>query len=79
VSWDAVERLLEEMIGQQERKVLALARALVPHLTAEDLRNPHDFAPLVASADFNFEDGILAGLRAAQVAVRAVRRRPPNE
>ena len=79
MSWDAVERLLEEMIGQQEGKVLALARGLVPHLTAEDLRNPHDFAPLVASADFNFEDGILAGLKAAQVAVRAARRRPPNE
>ena len=76
VSWEAVERLLDDMIGQQERKVLALARRLLPQVTPEDLRNPHDFAPLVESADFNFEDGILAGLKAAQVAVRATRRAP---
>ena len=78
MGWDAVERLLADMIGQQEEKVLALARRLVPHATAEDLRNPHDFAPLVESADFNYEDGILAGLKAAAVAVRAARRGPPN-
>jgi hypothetical protein len=79
MSWDAVERLLAEMTAQQEAKVLRLARGIVPHLTPEDLRNPHDFMPLVESAEFNYEDGILAGLRAAQVAVRAARRGPPNE
>ena len=73
MSWDDVERLLEQMAAQQEEKVLALARRIVPHLTAEDLRNPHDFALLVESAEFNYEDGILAGLRAAAVAVRAAR------
>jgi hypothetical protein len=75
MSWDAVEVLLADMGAMQERKVLALARRLVPHLTPEDLRNPHDFAPLVASAEFNYEDGILAGLRSAEIAVRAARRR----
>jgi hypothetical protein len=74
VSWDQVERLLDEMVAQQDAKVLALAREIVPHVTPEDLRNPHDFAPLVESAEFNYEDGILAGLRAAAVAVRAARR-----
>jgi hypothetical protein len=78
MSWDAVERLLAEMAAQQEKKVLSLARRIVPHVTPEDLRNPHDFAPLVESAEFNYEDGILAGLRAAEVAVRAVRRGPWN-
>jgi hypothetical protein len=78
MAWDAVERLLEEMIVQQERKVLALARRLVPHVTPEDLRNAQDFAPLVASADFNYEDGILAGLQAALMAVRAARRGGEN-
>jgi len=79
MSWDAVERLLAEMTAQQEAKVLRLARGIVPHLTPEDLRNPHDFTPLVESAEFNYEDGILAGLRAAEVAVRAARRGPSNE
>ena len=78
VSWDTVERLLAEMTAQQEAKVLAIARRIIPHLTAEDLRNPHDFHPLVESADFNYEDGILAGLRAAAVAVRAARLAPPK-
>jgi len=72
--WDTVEHLLAEMVAMQERKLLALARRIVPHLTTEDLSNPHDFAPLVESAEFNYEDGILAGLRAALMAVRAARR-----
>ena len=74
MSWDSVERLLEQMAAQQEEKVLAVARRIVPYVTPEDLRNPHDFAPLVKSAEFNYEDGILAGLRAAAVAIRAARR-----
>ena len=74
-----VERLLAEMAAQQEAKVLALARRLVPHVTPEDLRNPHDFMPLVECAEFNYEDGILAGLRAAETAIRAARRGPSND
>lgn len=73
-SLDDVERLLDAMIVQQDDKVLTLARRIVPYLTPEDLLNPHDFAELVASAEWNYEDGILAGLRAAQIAVRAARR-----
>src|SRR5262245_26801527 len=68
------DRVLAEIIAQQEAKVLALARTIVPRLTLEDVRNPHDFPALVASADFNYEDGILAGLKAAEMALRAARR-----
>jgi len=74
MSWELVERTLAEMVAQQDAKVLALARRIVPHLTPEDVRNPHDFPALVESAAFNYEDGVLAGLRAAQTAVRAARR-----
>jgi hypothetical protein len=72
--WDDVERVLDEMTRAQEQKLLALARRLVPHATPEDLRNPHDFAPLLESAEFNFEDGILAGLLSAAAALRLTRR-----
>lgn len=61
--------LLEGMIARQEAKVLSLARELMPGLTGEDLRNPHDFAPLRASEQFNFEDGILAGYLSARMAL----------
>src|SRR5262245_18860580 len=70
------DEVLAEIILQQEAKVLALARRIVPHVTPEDLRNAHDFPALLACADFNYEDGILAGLRAAEIALRAARRGP---
>ncbi len=66
-----IDRLMLELIGQQERKVLELARRIHPGLTAEDIRNPHDFPDLIAAPEWNFEDGILAGLRSAHMALRA--------
>jgi hypothetical protein len=70
-----LDRLLNEMINQQEGKVLRLARRAVPDLTPEDLRNPHDFPQLSRAPIFNYEDGILAGLRSAHIAIRAELRR----
>jgi hypothetical protein len=66
----AMEDLLQRMVEHQEMKVLALARRLHPGLTAEDVRNPHDFTEL-DDADFHYEDGLLGGLLAAQTALRA--------
>jgi hypothetical protein len=72
-AWDEVEALLASMAAQQEGKVLGLARRLRPGLTAEDVRNPHDFSEL-NDPDFHYEDGILAGLHYALSALRARRR-----
>jgi hypothetical protein len=66
-----IDRLMLGMIAQQEVKVLEMARRIHPGLTAEDIRNPNDFADLMASGEWNFEDGILAGLRSAHMAIRA--------
>jgi len=66
-----IDRLMLELIAQQERKVLELARRIHPGLTAEDIRNPHDFPDLIAVPEWNFEDGILAGIRSAHMALRA--------
>ena len=63
--------LLDEMVKQQQEKVLALARTLVPDIGAEEIRNPHDFPALRASDVFNYEDGILAGLLSARMAIAA--------
>lgn len=68
---DPLDRLLDDMIAQQAAKVLGLARRLVPGITPEDVLNPHDWMALAESAEFNFEDGILAGLKAAAMALRA--------
>ena len=65
------EQILQELIDLQEKKVLNLANRLVPGATLEDIRNPHDFPALRDDPDFNFEDGILAGLLSARMALRA--------
>lgn len=65
------ERLFDEMVRQQHQKVVGLARQVLPHLSEEDLRNPWDFMELREHPTFEYEDGLLNGLIAAQVALRA--------
>lgn len=65
------EALFDKMIEQQRKKVLRLAREAVPNIGPEDVLNPHDFPALKAHPTFEFEDGILSGLVAAQIALRA--------
>jgi hypothetical protein len=62
--------LLDEMEEGQRRKVVDLARRLKPGLTAEDLRNPHDF-PDLDDPDWHFEDGQLAGIQSVRFAIRS--------
>jgi hypothetical protein len=68
---DRADRLLETLISQQRAKVLRLAREAVPHVVLDDLLNPHDHPELKAHPTFEYEDGHLAGLLAAQMAIRA--------
>jgi hypothetical protein len=67
----AVDRLMLELITLQEKKVLELANRIHPGLSSEDIRNPHDFPDLIADSGWNFEDGILSGLKSAHMALRA--------
>ena len=64
---------LNEMIFLQREKVLRLARELLPHLTPEDIRNPHDYPELMRDTGFNYEDGILTGYLNIESAWRANR------
>jgi hypothetical protein len=66
-----METLLAQMVVQQRGKVLAVARSLNPRLTGDDILSPHDFPELAESPRFNYEDGLLAGLLGAQIAMRA--------
>lgn len=65
------EQVIEEMIRYQDAKVLKIAREIVPGATPEDILNPQHFPALERSSQFNFEDGLLAGLKAALMAIRA--------
>jgi hypothetical protein len=73
---DAIERHFDQMIGQQRAKILRMARWRRPNLTSDDLLMAHDYPELMAWADYQFEDGILAGLIQAQVSLRAAFFRP---
>lgn len=66
-----IERLLEEMVTHQRRRVLEHARRLNGRLTEDDVQQPQDFPELAGSPEWNYEDGILAGYLAAQAAIRA--------
>jgi hypothetical protein len=66
--------LLADLDEQQHRKLLALAREAVPGMTADDLKNPDDFRALHHDPRFNYEDGVLAGIRSTATAVRRLLR-----
>jgi len=68
---NACEAVFETMIEQQRAKVIRLAREAVPHISTEDVLNPHDYPELKAHPTFEYEDGLLAGLLSAQMAFRA--------
>jgi hypothetical protein len=70
-----VEKVLEELIVGQRKRVLEHARRLNPRLTDDDVQQPQDFAELAGSPEWNYEDGILAGYQSVQAAVRALWRR----
>jgi hypothetical protein len=71
--WQEVEGLVAELEQAQGLKVLELARRLRPGLTQEDIANPHDFEEL-ADSDWQYEDGVLAGIQSVLAAIRARRR-----
>ena len=66
-----IETLLEQMIQQQEEKLFRLAHRFRSTATIDDLRQLHDCPELDENPVFQFEDGLLAGLRSALIAVRA--------
>ena len=72
-TWRQVEALVLELEQGQRRRVLELARRLKPGLTQDDIANPHDFAEL-RDSDWQYEDGVLAGIQSVLAAVRAAGR-----
>lgn len=70
---DVVIADLHAMEELHKEKVISLARRILPHLTAEDIRNPHDF-PELTDPDWHFEDGQLSGVQAVLLLVRKLRR-----
>ena len=77
IAWADLEALLTSMETLQAQKVIELACRLKPGLTAEDIRNPHDF-PELDDSDWHYQDGVLAGIQSVASAVRARRLQEPT-
>ncbi len=72
--WAAIEREVDAIERVQAKKVIELARRILPHLTDEDIRNPHDF-PELQDPDWHYEDGILSGVQHVRIALKALKNR----
>ncbi len=60
---------MEEMIVQQRERATRIAQRIQPNLSEDDLRDPHSFPQVSSRPEFAYEDGLLAGLISAQVAL----------
>ena len=63
--------LIDELIRQQQEKLLEVGRQFMPQLTVEDLLQPMDYAALEYNPHFRYEEGILAGLQSVRAALLA--------
>jgi hypothetical protein len=75
VTLEELDAVFDELVAYQQKRVMERARRLNPRVTADDLMNPIDIPELSADPEWNYEDGILAGYRAAHTAIRARVRR----
>ena len=66
------EKMFDEMIEQQKRKLFTMANQIRPNLTEDDLLQPNDFPILENHPYFRYEEGIMAGLQAARAAFLAL-------
>jgi hypothetical protein len=66
-----LDELFAQLIDQQREKLRGEATRRDPTLTDDDLDQPHDFPALANDPAYQYEDGLLAGYRAAHMAVRA--------
>ncbi len=65
-----VDGYLDRLIEHQRKRVLSHARQIDPRLTADDILQPDDYPQLRGDPKWNYEDGVLAGMMAAQIAIR---------
>lgn len=64
--------LIEELIEQQLRVLLAIGRRLNPNITLDDLMQPNDFPELEHHPLFRYEEGVLHGLQVVKAAYLAL-------
>lgn len=71
-SWDEIDQILKELVEFHKTQLLKCGRRIIPHLTSEDMLQPNDFRELEFNPHFRYEEGMLAGIQAAQMAFWAL-------
>lgn len=66
-----MRNLFDEMVLQQQERMLRVAKDVVPSITPDDLMQPNDFPELENYPIFRYEEGILEGLLMARMACLA--------
>ena len=66
-----MEKIFEEMILQQKKKMIKCARQIIPYVSEDDLMQPNDFPLLENYPIFRYEEGVLEGILTARMAYLA--------
>ncbi|MBS0603910.1 MAG: hypothetical protein JSS60_02605 [Verrucomicrobia bacterium] len=69
-----MEKLFDELVEGQRKKLLQFARQIIPYATPDDLLQPNDFPELEQNPLFRYEEGILEGLLTARMAYLALKK-----
>ena len=72
---EEIEKLMEELGEFHEKKLLVCGRRIVPEVTLDDLMQPNDFPELENHPEFRYEEGVLAGIKTASMALKALIKR----
>lgn len=75
LSWDEIDAVLIELVEFHKAELLKSGRRIVPHLTSDDVMQPNDFPELEYNPYFRYDEGVLAGVQAAQTALWALKKR----
>ena len=69
-----MEELFDELVATQKKRLLELARLIVPSATADDIMQPNDFPELEGHPEFRYEEGVLEGILTGRMAYLAKRK-----
>ena len=73
-AWDEIDQRLKELVEFHKNQLLKCGCRIIPHLTSEDILQPNDFQELEFNPHFRYEEGLLAGVQTAQMALQALRK-----
>ncbi|MCB1115257.1 MAG: hypothetical protein KDK71_02210 [Chlamydiia bacterium] len=66
-----LEELFDELIEEQEKRLMKHASVIIPNVTTDDLLQPNDYPELENHPFFRYEEGFLKGLHSAKMAILA--------